>query len=1429
MRRSDTSPASPLATLTRAAVIALSLTAAAPLALAQQNNPVYVDDSLAAAEAIARAVELSASGNHAEASRVLQRALDEDAERLLADENDPNLFHTVRARVHEVLLARPALLEEYRAVEGVEAARLLALADAQSQEQVERTRLLTTPGLDAALRVAQRRVERAQFWSALRVLEPLAHHPDLSGSRLERALALAQSAAEYLNADPAAVAIAQSIADSPRSDADLDPIVARPLPALVQGRSPFDTAADVPFDSMLSKPLWSTPIVTDPDIADTVRNSAPTPAELPRVAATGLSVMPSVTDDTIYINSGDLIAAYDRYTLSPRWPERRFESSGMGAQARALARRNTSRGVSLDDTSTITVAGPWLVAVTGTPAGSRRLGDPSVHALDAQTGEIAWSVDVSRIDPALESAIIRGRPVVHGGVVIVAASRQLAQRRLESVQLVGLDLATGNLLWRTPLASAGALPYNAANSSSDGAIEWRGLVLRSDELGVLGAIDAASGRPEWIRRSANASLARRESWPYESHTPVVIDDRAYVVSPDASLIVELDANTGATLREFTTQAIGAPRYLLVEGDSLFSVSESTVVALQLPEPSTGARPDAQPTPIQGRVVFAAPRPWIRGRVVVAKDALVIPVRDGVVIARLDQLDPSGRPRIQRLDLDRPGAVLPLHDQLVIVDDIEVHTYLLWETAENQLLRRIESEPSDPTPAVVYAELAYRAGKPQTLLPAVRLAQRSLDRDPTSPISRASRQRLFSSLVSMLKPEAAVETTPLTRDIRAGLVDALDTLASRPDERASALLLRGEHAQAFDSAQRAVAAYQSVLDDPMLAGAQLHGVGIVRSASDEATRRLRALVRGHGPTVYAPYDAEASAALARLGAWSDATDYGDLARRYPVAPTSVRAWMLAAEAHERLGHPERAAIALENGFSVARDALVTDRATIGELTGRLVTLLQTLGRPTAAAQTLSRILSEYGEDLALTAAGEPLDLASLRASLASAANAANRRARVGPIDDNLPPIPLMDWAIVDPLVQRDVAQPRQHTVLASDDAYALFALDENGDLTKRWEIRRAPSAALVLLDDRAAYFTTESGDGRTIVRVDIETGEPVWSTPYFRSIFGDNAGARDPRVVASPDQRSQPFIDVPAIGRRQILELLVDFDDRSLVLVERSGRAAAFDTQSGEMLWARDDLPAEVYDITAEAGVLVVGGAHTPRRINNNDARVPAISTIDLRTGRTLHDLRTDTGPVRWIRAAGPARTIVGFEDGVACFDPFRGEQRWFNTNPALRESVESWVFTDRLILMDSSDRLWQVAIDDGSMRAQPLDNQSRLTRGGPVRTAEFGDRAAFATLVGLIVYGPDGEVVGKDASLNSDTAISSAFVQDKLIAIEQAESEVREDLNVHKVRQFDALNGALRSTQRVLLGARPSAVAAIDGYIFITAGQATIAYPAPAK
>lgn len=1402
--------------------------AVAPLAVAQQSNPVYVDDSLAASEALARAGELSAGGNHAEASRVLQRALDDDAERLLVDPRDPDLFRTVRDRVREALLSRPALLDEYRAVEGVEARRLL---DAGDDERVERTRLLTTPGLDAALRVAQRRIERAQFWSALRVLEQLPGHPDLRADKHDHALRLARRAAGYIAAlsseddTRAAEAIVASIARAAGASApDAERLDA---PRLERARSPFDHAGEVSVRAMLSRPLWSIPFQPTQEPTQGQRDAGHLPADSPLPSALGLQIIPTIAGDTIFLNSGDVIAAFDRYTLAPRWPERRFEPSGFVVAQQRSGRRGIQR-IALDDTSSIAVSEPWAVAVTGTPAGNRRLGDPRVHALDTQTGVIAWSRDISTLDPGLEGATVKGRPLVSGGVVVLAASRQAAQRRLESVQLVGLDLSTGALLWRTPLASAGALPYNASVSAADHAIEWRGLALRADEVGVVAAVDAASGRPSWIRRTPRATLTRRESWPYESHAPVVVGEMVYSLSADSSRLFEVDGTTGALRREFDAQMLGGAKYLLVVEGVIFSVSETSIARVTL---SDDAPANARGVPrAQAEAILSLSRPGLRGRVVPAQGALVAPFRDGVIVVRLDSVDDAGRPRIDRLTLDRPGTVLPVNDQLVVVDDAELHTYLLWETAERQLLRRIEAEPDDPTAAVVYAELAYRAEKPQTILPALRLAVRALDRDPISPVSRDLRARLFASLVAMLTPEAPASSPVLPREVRAGVVDAVATLASTPSDRATALLLRGEHAQTFGDVQGAVAAYQGVLDEPSLSSAQLRDSGVQRSASEEVTRRLRGLVREHGPHIYARYDAEASDALGRLGLWSDASAFEDLARRYPVSASAARALMRASEAHQRTGQNERAVLALEQGLLAARDALIDDRAMLGELGGRLVLAIQKTGRHTAAHQALARLLSEYGEDLPLSAMGEPLNTASLRTTLAGLASDATRLARVGPIDESAQPQALMDWSIAEPLVRDAGAPARAHVVLTSAEQFSLFAPTPGGKggVEARWSYPRANADALVRLDDSAAYFTVDSAQGRILTRIDARTGAPVWSTPAFRSLFGEQSVRNDPRLALEGNVRTPPSIETPVSGRRSLTELLVVFDERTMALVERSGRAAAFDLADGSTLWTRDDLPAEVYDIAAEAGVLILGGAVAARDpAQQQAARIATVVSLDLRTGRTIHETRPDAGRVRWVRPAGPGRALVGFDAGVLCNDAFRGTTRWFAGASALRESVEAWVVNDRVFVMDPTQRLWQLSLEDGAIRREPLDSEGRLDRGGPVRVRAVDDRAAFASIFGLIVFGPGGEIAGRDAALGGDTTVQTAFVDAGLLAVDIQPSDSQGQLNVYRVRRFSSSTAALQGSQRIALGVAPSVIAAIDGRILVTAGNATIVYDAP--
>ena len=123
--RPSVCPLRPRALVPALALAALALTASG--AGAQNVNPVYVDDSAAAADTLSRAPQLAASGNTPEAARALQRLLEEEPDRVAPQGvADPDLFTSVRLRVHQVLLGDPELLAEYRRLMEARPAELLA-------------------------------------------------------------------------------------------------------------------------------------------------------------------------------------------------------------------------------------------------------------------------------------------------------------------------------------------------------------------------------------------------------------------------------------------------------------------------------------------------------------------------------------------------------------------------------------------------------------------------------------------------------------------------------------------------------------------------------------------------------------------------------------------------------------------------------------------------------------------------------------------------------------------------------------------------------------------------------------------------------------------------------------------------------------------------------------------------------------------------------------------------------------------------------------------------------------------------------------------------------------------------------------------------------------------------------------------------------
>ncbi|MDX2016448.1 MAG: PQQ-binding-like beta-propeller repeat protein [Planctomycetota bacterium] len=586
----------------------LSVAGLACSAQAQVVAPVWTDDSPAARDALARAGELAAENNAGEAVRVLQGVLDADAERVLKSDNDPAVFVPVRSRVHALLRGSPALLERYRTEFGPRARAILegstgedsAPAPGESAElAVERAYLLTPAGAEAALRQARRRLSEGAFDAARLALEPLAEHPDLEAVR-PRARELALEIARSLDrADVRAWAKGWELTD-------IGAGYRVPAPALVRGRGAGESREIVPTERAPAAPLRVLELVT-PGVEQDAGGV---------LGISGIEawVMPALRDesgraDVIYWSDGGEVRALDALTLSTLWRVRAGEalegvSGSSSALETGLAEPLSVRRV--DDGAWITLApggpdGGGVLLTLVTDPGNRG-NDGRLLALraaieplgDSEAAEararVLWSRSAAEIDPRLDGGIVRGAAVVEGSTAVVTIRRESRTRRVMSVYQAGVDLSTGRTRWVTLLATFGSPPVYRAPRPSESATLDRGIVYRADEMGLVSAVEARSGRIVFVRRLGPEQPAedparsflyrpvasvRLESQPWATPAPIVVHregapSRVLVIEPTGGSLekdaggdlVALDAKLGTIAGRREGRDFGDPRYLV---------------------------------------------------------------------------------------------------------------------------------------------------------------------------------------------------------------------------------------------------------------------------------------------------------------------------------------------------------------------------------------------------------------------------------------------------------------------------------------------------------------------------------------------------------------------------------------------------------------------------------------------------------------------------------------------------------------------------------------------------------------------------------------------------------------------------------------------------------------------------------------------------
>lgn len=1393
--------------------------------ISRSVRPVYVDDSPRAAEGLIRALELAGIGNLDEAARVLQQLLNEESDRMLLVEGERDLFITVRQRVHRTLLEHPVLLEHYRALVGPRGAELMNL---HQVALVERTLQLTPAGFEATLRVAQERLESAQFESARLALLELEHHPDRKGERGVEAAEMLTLVAAYVgsgtesDASEWLAATALRDANRWRQQAGLDRAGQTDLlaPLVERMKDPLSIGAAIELDGILSRPLSSDSIgqgvKLDQSTAPNADNSA-----IPD-SARFLYSMPSAWGDQVFVSTGRTVSAWNRFTLELLWrvEEPRAFSSTQRIQPQRKVREPAM--VRASRAMVVGLSGLWIDH-------NRARLDRRVFARDAFTGELVWATTLTQIDSRAGSeSVLTGPPIINQGVVMIGIAKNDIKRRLDSATLVGLDLRTGKVLWSRTLGSSGSLNYQNNPGATSGLVHIGGTVYGSNRIGFMYGVDSATGRARWVHRSEPATTARlRAVEPWEMNVPVFDNGSLYLLNPDRTAILKLDAETGRELARMPASQFRQPTYLLRVAGLLVGVSGSNLFGLEIETFGQDQSPHNVGT-LEGDV--------IRGRVVSTGDLLIVPTTLGVKV--FDPLRQDQWP-VAEMSLESPGMLLPLESELLVVDDEQIHAYLVWDAADLVLFEKMQASDDNPGHAITYADFTYRAGQTEKLLLAVDRALMIVERNPLSRMSEAALERLFESLSKMIDPrEQPADVPMLDIELRGELTVRLGRCATTIAQRAAYLILTGDYHDEVGDPERAVESFQKVLDAPEMAQSTIGRGATSVIAGAEAARSVRRVIRRHGRSLYDPYQAAAQRQLASMANELDPGAFEAVARRYPMARAAVEAWAEAANRYERQGKPRQAALALEQALTTARDALDTGDDLLGEITGRLVLHLMQSQQLRLALDVIERFRLE-SPGILMTSLGRQLEVDQLLEEIERSMRQEDRRPRIGA--HVIASHELVGWAIEPAWAIHAPSGVTDRLLMRSADGsqLSMWRIGAGNLLERSWDAD--PKEVFLWMDHAGVVMLRERGEGGRkdpmIVMRDLGTGIVRWESPYFRTLFANSeidtilarGNAIVPRIVV-------PLQDGAGVNP-YVTETHGGFDGSTIVIADHIGRLAAFDLQTGKLLWNKVDVVPRLYDIDVQRGTVLIGGSSAPIDLHSlsrgkSDREGPGdglVIALDARTGEQIQRRRL-TGQLRWVRLSPDGLAIVGLDQGLATVGLYRDDTGWFSDQKNMQETSGGWALPGRVLVRHENDeKLWQVETTN-AIALRSLDTRGRLKpKFGRLWVEPLGDNVVIATAHGMVLYDRAGNIIGLDERESSDPMLFGGFAEHYAPTLTRSQRQGQRELPRFELTLYSLDSLRAESSVVIEIGAEPHTMVIIDGKILISSGTITTVIDVPTE
>lgn len=1385
--------------LVAAAGLAVALSAPGAWAQLEESSPVFIADATMAEEALGTVGALMARGGADEAVRLIQRVLEEQGDRMLATER-PNVYQGVRERVHALVLGDTALLDAYRVRQSP---RARAMLQEGRWDLVSRDWWLTGPGFEASLRRAQVLTESAAFGAGVRVLADLLAHPD-ARTNARASAGLAATVAAY-EGSAGAWGVADRWAELAGLPAPARGVADRPTGGTERVVSSLAWNADAgpapaaSLSGVVPRSLHRANL-TEMDPAD-----APEPVVRSGPARVELGwTLPTLAGTELFTNDGLTLTSFDRFTLRPRW--RISEGSGMQDDGRTRSTRQRL-GRIIDDSGTVTVEGDRVYAALGMP----RIGsDESVGrvvSVDRATGRVVWSVLLGGLSDELRGAEPRGPLVLDGDVLVVGARKNLRSRRLVSLSLVGLDARTGALLWSRSLGSAGSLPFQQLTQLSEGGVLRDGVVYWTDKMGLVSAVETATGRVLWVRSTRAPGLYTRGArTPYATSLPVINQHGLFVLTPDQAQLLQIDPASGEVLASRVAEPTGQAAYLVAVGDKIASVGANRIAFY---DPARFAERQVSVTPELER--------GLRGRAVAAEGRLAVPVSTGVAL-----IEPSGQMRTELVQLDATGNIVLADGQAVVLDEVEAFSFLSWETASDMLQGRVRE--GDFEAALALADLAQRSGREDRVVPAVdeavRLAGRAAD-------AGAARARVFEAVRQFADPDTRSGTIGTTT--RGALLERMGAVARTNEQRVTHALASGAWRTATGDVPGAAAAYQDVLLEPALARAIWSGGGLSVRAELEATRRLHALAERYGSRAMGVPDRMAQGEVEALGVGGDAAAWEALARRYPASASGPLAWSRAGAGwlrDQRWASAERAARSgLRAAGLLRRRSQTPDRPVLDELVGTLMSALIAQDRPEEAGEVLAEAVVQFGE-LSPSADGQ--------AVAASAEPVSRRLPAVGPrIERAETPLLIAGSPIARGVPAHPDLVLMHATQLGELAAYRAGSLAQ-GRPEPLWRDAGvgAMSPVLAHADARVLVLAwpdeIDTGRSARAEARDPATGAVLWTTDLRFQIDRVDPGA-DPAV------RLNGQIVSPLEGGVPNSHLVTVADGRTLVMTDRMGRGVGVDLADGSVLWHRLFGMTRIYGMDMNGGVLGLCGAAVRPPISRDADPFDAVlrgvgEAIDARTGETIQLIEDLGAETRWVRVAPDGQVVIGAGTRVVALDTVAGRIDWSNADQELAGSMDAWVLGETLVVLGEDQMLWPISRREGVRQRNALNLLGRGADRGwiTLERRPFGLVAMGAR--GVTTHGPDGELLAADV-LDITRAFSFTMMGERrAVLIDRGETDAAGEILVGAAI-VDAQTGRTEDRVEVTLPQSvrrtPSQAALADGVVVIGFNEVSMVLTMP--